>query len=448
MSSTPATNGPASPQPGNQNGRRVPSTFRALSHRNFRLWFVGQGISLVGTWMQTMAQQVLIYRLTGSAAALGFVSAIGLIPVIPLALWGGSLADRAPKRTVIILAQAAMMIQAFLLALLTATGAIQVWHVYVMALLLAAAQAIDLPARQAFVVDMVEGKDDLTNAIALNSAIFQGARALGPALAGAVVAALGEAPAFFLNGLSFVAVIGSLLMMRNLPQRRNAAKAAPVTRHMAEGVRYMLNHRILLVLTSLVAVSAFLSMPYTTLMPVVAEQVLKESAGPVVAALCEGPHALIRCQAPEALPLGMLLTAIGVGAVTGALIVASLPNDARRGPLLTAGNLIFPGLLLAFAASRSFVLSLFLLVGIGIAFVAQNALANTLIQLTVADELRGRVMSLYTLTFQVSMRAGGLQAGLVADSLGAAMSIGIGAAVSLAYGAFVAIRYPKLRRMA
>lgn len=395
-----------------------------------------------------MAQQVLVYRLTGSAASLGIISAIGLIPVIPLALWGGSLADRAPRRTVIIAMQAVMMVQAFLLAALTATGAIQVWHVYVMALLLAAAQAVDLPARQAFIVDMVEGKDDLTNAIALNSAIFQGARALGPALAGGLVAALGEGPAFFINGVSFVAVIGSLLMMRNLPQRQHAAKAAPVTRHMAEGVRYLLNNRILLVLTSLVAVSAFLSMPYSTLMPVVADRILKESAEPVVAALCASPGALIRCQAPEALPLGMLLTAVGIGAVVGALLVASLPNDARRGPLLTAGNLIFPGLLLTFSLSRSFVLSLILLVGIGIAFVMQNALANTLIQLHVADELRGRVMSLYTLTFQVSMRAGGLQAGLVADTLGPAMSIGLGAAFSLIYGAFVALRYPKLRRMA
>ncbi|MCU0509429.1 MAG: MFS transporter [Anaerolineae bacterium] len=445
MSSTPATHGPASPQP---NGRRRPSTFRALSHRNFRLWFMGQGVSLVGTWMQTMAQQVLVYRLTGSAAALGIVSAIGLIPVIPLGLWGGSLADRAPKRTVILIAQTAMMIQAFILAFLTATGTVQVWHVYVMALLLAAAQAIDLPARQAFVVDMVDGKEDLTNAIALNSTIFQAARMLGPALAGAVVATLGEGPAFFLNGLTFLAVIGSLLLMRNLPPRRAAAKSAPVTRHMAEGVRYVLNNRLILVLTSLVAVSAFLSMPYSTLMPAIADRVLKTTSQPVVAALCENPGAPFRCQAPEALPLGMLLTAIGVGAVTGALLVASLPNDARRGPLLTAGNLLFPAGLLLFSLSRSFLVSLLLLVLIGIAFVAQNALANTLIQLNIPDELRGRVMSLYTLTFQVSMRAGGLQAGLVADSLGPAMSVGIGAVVSLAYGLFVAIRYPALRRMA
>jgi MFS family permease len=439
--------GLAEKPPQQAHATRLPPTFRALSHRNFRLWFVGQGISLVGTWMQTMAQQVLVYQLTGSAVALGIVSAIGLIPTIPLALWGGSLADRMPRRTVIVIAQAAMMIQAFILAFLTWTGAVQVWHVYLMAVLLAAAQAIDMPARQAFIVDMVDGKDDLTNAIALNSAIFNGARALGPALAGGIVAALGIAPAFLLNGLSFVAVIASLLMMRNLPVRR-AAKAAPLTRHMSEGARYVLGNHMILLLMSLVAVSAFLSMPYSTLMPAVADKVLKESAQPVVARLCTDPGAPFRCQAPEALPLGMLLTAVGIGAVTGALLVASLPDSARRGRLLTLGNLLFPALLLAFAASRSFLLSLVLLVGIGMSFVAQNSLANTLIQLIVSDELRGRVMSVYSLTFQTAMRAGGLQAGLLADGLGPALSIGMGAVVSLAYGAFVAVRYPELRGMA
>lgn len=394
-----------------------------------------------------MAQQVLVYRLTGSAAALGIVSAIGLIPVIPLGLWGGSIADRAPRRTIILLAQAAMMLQAFILAFLTWTGAVQIWHVYLMAVVLAAAQAIDLPARQAFIVDMVVDKDDLTNAIGLNSAIFNMARALGPALAGTVVAAVGEGPAFFVNGLSFLAVILSLVMMKQLPDRRRK-EVGPLAQHLAAGFRYVLDHRAILVLTSLVAISAFLSMPYNTLMPAVADEILKGSAAPVVAFLCDGEHALMRCRAPEALPLGMLLTAVGVGAVIGALGVASLPADARRGRWLTAGNLVFPALLLAFAASRSFVLSLVLLAGIGLSFVAQNSLANTLIQLAVPDEVRGRVMSLYSLTFQVSMRAGGFQAGMVAEGFGPAFSIAVGAVISLAYGLFVAIRYPRLRNMA
>lgn len=427
--------------------RHLPPTFRSVAHRNFRLWFAGQGISLVGTWMQYMAQQVLVYRLTGSAAALGIVSAIGLIPVIPLGLWGGSIADRAPRRTIILLAQSVMMVQAFVLALLTWTGTVRIWHVYLMALMLAAAQAIDLPARQAFIVDMVVDRDDLTNAIALNSAIFNMARALGPALAGTVVAAVGEGPAFLINGLSFLAVIVSLLMMSQLPDRRRK-DVGPLAQHLAAGFRYVVGHRIILILTSLVAISAFLSMPYNTLMPVVADDILRESAAPVVAFLCDGEHALMRCKTPEALPLGMLLTAVGVGAVIGALGIASLPGNARRGRWLTAGNLLFPLLLLGFAASRSFVVSLLLLMGVGLSFVAQNSLVNTMIQLTVPDEVRGRVMSLYSLTFQVSMRAGGFQAGLVADGFGPAVSIAVGAAISLAYGVFVAIRYPKLRNMA
>lgn len=431
-----------------QRGAHLPPTFRALRHRNYRLWFMGQGLSLIGTWMQNMAQQVLVYRLTGSAMALGIINSIGLIPLLPLALWGGSIADRAPKRAIILIAQAVMMLQAFILAALTWTGAVQVWHVYVLALVLAAAQAVDLPARQAFTVEMVEGKEDLTNAIALNSAMFNGARALGPALAGTLVAAMGEGPAFLLNGLSFVAVIISLLLMRNLPAPSGRRRNASLAGHLAEGLRFIIGQRAILVLTSLVAVSAFLSMPYSTLMPVFAGDVLRGSAQPVVHFLCDGVHPLMRCRAPEALPLGILLTTVGVGALIGALAVASLPDRIRRGRWLTAGNLAFPALLLGFAASRSFFVSLLLLFGVGVSFVMQNSLANTLLQIVTPDEVRGRVMSLYTLTFQGFMRMGGLQAGLVADTIGASLAVGLGALLSLAYGVFVAVRFPRVREMA
>lgn len=426
----------------------LPPTFRALRHRNYRLWFMGQGLSLVGTWMQTMAQQVLVYRLTGSAAALGIISSIGLIPLVPLALWGGSIADRAPKRLIILIAQIIMMVQAFILAALTWSGKVQVWHVYVLALLLAAAQAVDLPARQALTVELVEGKEDLVNAIGLNSAMFNGARALGPALAGTLVAALGEGPAFLLNGLSFVAVIISLLMMRNLPAPAGMRRHASLAGHMAEGMRFILGQRAIMVLISMVAVSAFLSMPYSTLMPVFATKVLGGSAQPVVHFLCDGADPLMRCRTPEALPLGLLLTTVGIGALVGSLAVASLPERVRHGRWLTAGNLAFPALLIGFAVSRSFLASLLLLFGVGVSFVMQNSLANTLLQLVTPDAVRGRVMSLYTLTFQGAMRMGGLQAGLVADSIGAPLAVAIGAVVSLAYGLFVAVRYPGVRKMA
>jgi len=426
----------------------APVIFRALRHRNYRLWFIGQGISLIGTWMQTMAQQVLVYRLTGSATSLGVISVIGLIPLIPLSLWGGSISDRIPRRNVILVTQILMLIQAFILSALTWTEKVQIWHVYVMAFFLGAAQAVDMPARQAFTVDMVEGKEDLTNAIGLNSAMFNGARAIGPALAGLVVAATGESIAFFVNGLSFVAVIISLLLMRNLPGARLPPGAGVSTvSHMAEGFRYIIKKQVILVLTSLVALSAFLSMPYSTLMPVFAQVVLKNSAQSFVGLICGGDQPLIHCQTPEALPLGMLLTMVGIGAMIGALLVASLPQTARRGLYLTAGNLVFPLVLLFFSASRSFLLSLCLMLVTGISFVMQNALANTMIQLISPDEMRGRIMSFYTLTFQGMMRLGGLQAGLMSDWLGAPLTVSLGAGISLLYGLFVAFRYPVIRKM-
>ena len=426
----------------------LPATFRAFQHRNYLLWFVGQGISLIGTWMQTMAQQVLVYRLTGSAASLGIISFIGLIPIIPLSLWGGSIIDRFPKRTIILITQMIMLVQAFLLAALTWRGTVQIWHVYLLAFILGAATAVDLPARQAFTVDMVEGKDDLVSAIGLNSAMFNGARAIGPALAGILVATSGEGNAFFFNGLTFVAVIFSLLLMRNLPKPKSHidSDTSPL-KHMVGGVRFILQRQTILVLISLIAVSAFLSVPYNTLLPVFASVVLKQSAQPVVAVLCNSNSLVMNCQAPEALPLGLLYSMIGVGAVVGALVVASLPTNAKRGHLLTLGNLAFPLFLLLFAFSSHFSLSLVLTLFIGFSFVWQNALANTLLQFITPDELRGRVMGVYSMAFQTMMRLGGLQAGFVADWLGAPISVGIGAAVSLLYGLFVAFRYPKVRQL-
>ena len=423
------------------------STFRALRHRNYSLWFAGQGISLVGTWMQFMAQQVLVYRLTGSAAALGIVNFMGLIPLIPFSLWGGSITDRFPRRSVIIVTQIGMLLQAAILALLTWTGTVQVWHVYLLALFLGIFNAVDVPARQAFTVDLIEDKDDLANAIGLNSAMFNGARALGPAMAGIVVAATGEAWAFVVNALSFLAVIACLLLMRNLPVPAQPLTNKPsVLAHLREGMHFARHDRIVLVLFSLIGVSAFLSMPYNTLMPAYADTILKESAAPIVAAVCGGAQPLMHCQSPDALPLGILLTMVGIGALTGALVVASLPGNTRYGRWLTVGNLSFPFLLLILSVTSSFLFASFLMLLIGISFVWQNALANTMLQLHTPDHLRGRVMSLYSLIFQGMMRMGGLQAGFLGDWLGVRLAVGLGAAVSLAYSIFVVFRLPQLRR--
>ncbi|RPJ27166.1 MAG: MFS transporter [Chloroflexi bacterium] len=428
---------------------RIAVTFRALRHQNYRLWFFGQGVSLIGTWMQSMAQQVLVYRLTGSATALGIVSFMVVVPLVPFALWGGSLSDRLPKRTIILTTQTLMLIQAVVLAGLTWTNTVEIWHIYLMSFLLGAFKAVDMPARQSFVVEMVDGRGDLTSAIGLNSAIHNSARTLGPALAGVLVAMTGEAVAFLLNGLSFLAVIVSLLMMRDLPPVIAAKKenTSAVT-HMKEGVRYIFGQQTLLILMSLVAVSSFLSRPYQTLMPVFANGALKESARPVIALLCNGRHQIWNCQAPEAIPLGLLLSAVGFGAVAGAFLIASLPENARRGKMLTLGNLSFPLLLLVFVSSHSMLLSLFVMVLVGLSHVFQNAMANTLLQLTAPDHLRGRVMSLYSLVSHGMTHVGGLQAGFMADWVGAPISIGVGAGVSLLYGSFVALRHRQIRKLA
>jgi MFS family permease len=396
--------------------------------------------------MQNMAQQVLIYRLTGSATSLGIISVIGLIPVLPLSLWGGSISDRFNRRIVILLMQVAMLIQALILAFLTWTGVVQVWHVYVLSIFLAAASSIDLPARQAFTVDMIAGKEDLTNAIGLNSAMFNGARAIGPSLAGITVAATGEGMAFFINGLTFLAVIVSLLMMQNLPEYPRQKTSSYGLEHMVGGVRFAARNKGIAILISLVAVSAFLSMPYNTLMPVYAQDILGDSGRPIVNAVCYGDHPLMHCESPDALLLGILMTAVGIGAVIGALFVASL-TDQPRGLWLTIGNLAFPLFLFIVAVSRSFLISTLMFLIIGVSFVLQNALVNTMIQLATPDEVRGRVMGVYTMTFQIMMRLGGLQAGVVTDWVSAQFSLGIGAVISLIYGIFIAVRYPEIRKL-
>jgi MFS family permease len=254
--------------------------------------------------------------------------------------------------------------------------------------------------------------------------------------------------AFFVNGISFLAVIASLLWMRlaGSPERPAQERTSVLT-EVREGARYVLGQQTILVLMSLVAVSSFLARPYSTLMPVMADVQLGESSKSVVALLCNGSLQFFECRSPEALPLGLLLSAVGLGAMVGAFLVASLPKGARRGRLLTFGNLALPASLLLFVLSRSFILSFFLLVLVGMAQVFQNSLANTLLQITTPDHLRGRVMSQYSLISGGMHHLGGLQAGFMADWISAPLSIGLGAAVSLVYGAFVALRFPRVRNL-
>jgi MFS family permease len=399
--------------------------------------------------MQSMAQQVLVYRLTESAVALGIVNLMVVLPLVPFALWGGSLSDRVSKRTILLVTQTLMMLQALLLGLLTWTGTVQIWQVYGMAFVLGILKAVDMPARQAFVIEMVEGREDLTSAIGLNSAIHNGAKTLGPALAGVSVAIMGEGIAFLVNGISFFAVIVSLLLMRDLPRViQKEENDTHVIKHTVEGIRYVIGQRTILILMSLVAISSFLSRPYQTLMPVFADSMLKESGGELIALLCQSRFAVISCRAPAAIPLGLLLSAVGLGAVLGAFLVASLPENAARGRMLTIGNIAFPLFLLMFVRSDSIWFSTIIMLFVGMSHVFQNSMANTLLQMISPDSLRGRVMSLYSLVSHGMTQMGGLQAGLLADWLGAPISIGLGAAFSLLYGIFIALRYPQVRNLA
>jgi MFS family permease len=421
------------------------STFRALGHHNYRLFFFGQLISVIGTWMQVTAVQLLVVRLYDNpeeaAAWLGAVGFIPLIPLVPFALMGGSLADRWPRRRLVIITQSAMMIVAFLLFAVTASSTVTIGWVLGLLVLHGIANAVDIPARQTLIFELV-GKDDLTSAVALNSSIFNLGRALGPALAGVVVAAVGEADAFLLNGLSFVAVLIGLLLMR-LPPHAATGKPPKMGKHLKDGFRYIYNEKTILILLSLIAFTAFLAMPFTQMLPLFAKYTLAESAAPLTAFLCSR----VQCATPEALTLGLLNGFFGFGALVGALAAASWAENFRRGRVLTAGNLAFPAVLLLFALSQSIGLSLALLFLVGVSWVMQTTLTNTLLQVTSPDHVRGRVMSVYSMLFQGMWRVGiGFQ-GLMAAAFNPPFAVGLGAALALSYGVFTALRWPRIRQL-
>ncbi|HEY4689278.1 MAG TPA: MFS transporter [Anaerolineae bacterium] len=423
--------------------------FRALSHRNYRLFFFGQMISVVGTWMQTTALQLLVVRLyrDDPVQAAFWLSAVGFVPLIPLlpfALIGGSIVDRFPRRTIVVVTQATMMIMAFILFALTSANVVTIGHVLGLLVISGIASAIDVPARQTLVIEMVDSdKDDLAGAIALNSSIFNLGRAIGPALAGVIVAAVGEADAFLLNGLSFIAVLIGLLLMR-LPPGPIEKTRSKLGKHLQDGFRYMLGEKTLRVLLSMIAATAFLAMPFTQWLPLFAQYTLADSAAPLTGFVCSR----IQCLTPEALTLGLLNACFGFGALIGALLVASRSAGQGRGRMLAIGNIGFPLLLLIFAVSQSLLWSLLLLFLVGIAWVMQTSLTNTLLQLNTPDDLRGRVMSMYSMLFQGMWRVGIVGQGLIAAAISAPFAIGLGAVLALGYGIFAAVRWPRVRKLA
>ncbi len=383
--------------------------FRALQFRNYRLFFLGQIVSLVGTWMQSVAQSWLVYRLTGSSFLLGLVGFCGQIPVFLMAPVGGMLADRRSRHRIVIATQTSAMILAFILAALTLLGHIRVWEIMLLALMLGLVNAFDIPARQAFVVEMVNGQD-LINAIALNSSMVNGARMIGPAVAGVTVAAVGEGWCFFANGVSYIAVIAGLLMMR-ITARPPASQHSGV-KSVVEGFRYVARTgpvRALLLLLGLVSLTG---MPYMVLMPIFADSILHRGAR----------------------GLGMLMAAAGMGALTGTLLLAAKRGVRGLGRWITYAASGFGLALILFSLSRSFGLSLVLLFPAGFAMIIEMASSNTLIQTMIPDALRGRVMAVYSMMFMGMAPFGALTAGAIAQHLGAPATVALGGLVCLAGG--------------
>jgi MFS family permease len=398
-------------------------TFAALQHRNYRLFFFGQFVSLIGTWMQNVAQAWLVYELTNSPFKLGVVSFAAGVPVLAFSLWAGVVADRVPKRRLLLTTQTIMMTLAFILAADMFLGAIQWWHIALLAFLLGTANAFDAPARQAFVVEMV-GRRELMNAIALNSAMFNSARIIGPALSGMTLVAFGAAWCFVLNGVSFLAVIAGLALM-DVKSYVGAASTESPLKQMRDGITYIWHHPTVRPLITIVAVSNVFALGYMALLPVFAQDVLH--AGKV--------------------GYGFMSTAVGAGALAGALVIASLGNFQRKGLLLTAGNLLFPAMVIALALSKSFHLTMALLVVAGLGFITQNATANTLLQTTVPDSLRGRVMSMYMMVFLGFFPVGSLLAGAVAEGFGIQAGAAFGGVIALAYGLYLLWRAPQIRAL-
>ena len=407
---------------------------KALTHRNFQLFFSGQLISLIGTWMQTVAQSWLVYRITKSSLLLGSVGFASQIPVFLVAPIGGMVADRVNRHRVVIATQTASMILAFILAALTLLNIVTVPEIFVLAALLGVVNAFDIPGRQSFLVDMV-GRDDLMNAIALNSSMFNGARVIGPAIAGILVAKIGEGWCFFANGVSYIAVIIGLLLMKIECVRRS--KSDSPLEDIAEGFRWASQTGPIRMLLLLLGLVSLVGMPYTVLMPVFADHVLHGGASRVAEFL----HA----KDPGAVRLGILMGATGVGALLGALTLALRSGVKGLGRLIVITCAGFGLSLIVFAASKNFWLSATLLIPVGFCIMLQMACSNTLIQTMVPDVLRGRVMSVYSMMFMGMAPFGALLGGALADRLGAPWTVAIGGAASIVGAALFGRKLPVFR---
>jgi len=395
---------------------------RALRHRNYRLFFSGQSVSLVGTWITRVATSWLVYRLTGSELLLGVVGFCGQIPTMLLAPFAGVLVDRWDRHRLLVLTQAASMLQSFVLAVLTLRHEITVPWLLGLQIVQGVINAFDTPARQAFVVEMVEDRADLANAIALNSSMVNGSRIIGPSIGGLLIAAVGEGWCFLADAVSYLFVIASLMMMR-LPSARSARVEARVLEELRVGYRYVRESAPIRTALVVLAIVSTMAMPYTVLMPAYAAEVLHG-----------GPNTL-----------GLLMTASGVGALGGGLYLASRQSVVGLGRVAAYSTLIFGAGLVAFAFTTSLWVALAVLPFVGAGFMVEMAATNTVLQTLVTDDLRGRVMAFYTMAFFGTAPLGSLLAGLAADRVGARWTIAAGGVISLAAGCWLVSRLPALR---
>jgi MFS family permease len=393
---------------------------RALRHRNFQLFFGGQFISLIGTWMQQVAQSWLIYRLAHSSMLLGALGFASQVPSFFLGPLGGWVADRFERRRGVIVTQATSMVLAFILAALTLSGTIREWHLFLLALLLGIVNAFDVPIRQSFLVQLVE-REDLMNAIALNSSMFNGARVVGPAIAGLLVAAIGEGWCFFANAVSYIAVIAGLVIMTPRPAALAPASSPWTT--IVEGFRFVATAAPIRALLLLIGLASFAGMPYTVLMPVFADQVLHRGAS----------------------GLGILMGASGVGALIGSVMLAMRSSVRGLGRWVSISAACFGISAIVFALSRNFALSVVALVPLGISMMVQASSTNTLIQSMVPDALRGRVMAVYSMMFVGLGPFGALIAGSLAERVGAPKTVAAGAVLTIMGAIAFAVRLPQLR---
>ncbi|HEX5109597.1 MAG TPA: MFS transporter [Vicinamibacterales bacterium] len=402
----------------------TPRLARALRHRNYRLFFSGQSVSLVGTWITRVATSWLVYRLTGSELLLGIVGFCGQIPTLLLTPLAGVFVDRSDKRRILLMTQVLSLIQSALLAVLTLSDLITVTHVLVLQLFQGAINAFDTPARQALVVDMVGDRQDVPNAIALNSSMVNGSRIVGPAIGGLIIAAVGEGWCFALDALSYVAVIGSILLMRLAPHVGNQ-HPVDMRHELGSAWRYVVGSLPIRSALLLLAIVSIAGVPYSVLMPAIAAQ---ELGG--------GPNTL-----------GLLMGATGVGALAGGLYLASRSTVVGLGKVMAIGGLTFGVALVLFSFARAVWVAAPLLAIAGAGFIVEMASTNTVIQTIVDERFRGRVMAFYTMAFFGTVPIGSLLSGLAAERVGAPMTIRLGGVICIVSALWFASQLPMLRTL-